>query len=126
MTSRWRMSVRATAGNRLNICQSFFRNYAESLVIVDASHRPWPIPISRPAVDMTWHDLLFMHWPVKADDLRPLIPQSLEIDTFAGEAWIGVVPFRMTRVKPYRFPSIPRCSAFPELNVRTYVTDGKK
>ena len=77
-------------------------------------------------MDMTWHDLLFMHWPIAIDRLRALIPGALEIDTFGGEAWIGVVPFRMTRVKPYGFPPVPACSAFPELNVRTYVTDGEK
>ena len=70
---------------------------------------------------MRWHDLLFMHWPVPINELRPMIPQSLEIDTFEGEAWIGVVPFRMTGVRPRLVPGIPGTSAFPELNVRTYV-----
>lgn len=75
---------------------------------------------------MTWRDLLFMHWPVDVSELRPLIPEKLEIDTFDGTAWIGVVPFRMTDVAPRLIPSIPYMSAFPELNVRTYVTvDGK-
>jgi uncharacterized protein YqjF (DUF2071 family) len=82
--------------------------------------------MDRPAMDMSWHDLLFIHWAVKPEELRPLIPQRLALDTFEGEAWLGVVPFRMTRVKPHRFPSIPMISAFPELNVRTYVSDGIK
>lgn len=77
-------------------------------------------------MEMTWHDLLFMHWPVKIEQIRPLIPGSLDIDTFQGEAWLGVVPFRMSGVRPRGFPSIPACSAFPELNVRTYVTAGGK
>jgi uncharacterized protein len=77
-------------------------------------------------MDMTWHDLLFMHWPVPVKALRPLIPAELTIDTFDGEARIGVVPFRMTGVTPHHFPSLPWLSAFPELNVRTYVTDGNK
>lgn len=72
---------------------------------------------------MVWHDLLFMHWPVPVETLRPLIPERLAIDTFEGNAWIGVVPFRMTGVTPHRFPSLPWFSAFPELNVRTYVRD---
>jgi uncharacterized protein len=50
--------------------------------------------------------------------IRPLIPSLLEIDTFDGWCWIGVVPFRMTGVRP-RF--VPLSFAFPELNVRTYV-----
>ncbi len=77
-------------------------------------------------MDMKWHDLLFMHYPVPVEQLRPLIPEALEIDTFEGEAWIAVVPFHMTDVKPYKFPSMPWLSAFAELNVRTYVKHSGK
>jgi uncharacterized protein YqjF (DUF2071 family) len=71
---------------------------------------------------MNWLDLLFMHWRIDPDALRPLIPDGLEIDTFDGSAWIGIVPFRMTGVAPRFSPNIPFMSRFPELNVRTYVT----
>jgi len=71
---------------------------------------------------MTWHDLLFMHYPMEVDALRHLIPKSLEIDTFDGMAWLGIVPFRMTGVAPRFVPNVPFVSSFPELNVRTYVT----
>ena len=75
---------------------------------------------------MDWHDLLFLHWPVPAELLRPSIPHPLKLDTFEGDAWIAVVPFRMSNVAPRWVPSVPWMSAFPELNVRTYVTvDGK-
>ena len=67
---------------------------------------------------MRCHDLLFAHWPVPAHSIRPLIPGVLDIDTFDGSAWIGVVPFRMSGVRP-RY--VPIALAFPELNVRTYV-----
>jgi hypothetical protein len=70
---------------------------------------------------MRWQELLFIHWPVRRALLRPLIPAALEIDTFDGTAWIGVVPFRMTGVRPHYMPALPGLSAFPELNVRTYV-----
>lgn len=79
------------------------------------------MPESLWAMRMNWHDLLFMHWPVRAASLRPLVPSGLEIDTFDGEAWLGVVPFRMTSVRPRFTFSLPWLSAFPELNVRTYV-----
>lgn len=68
-----------------------------------------------------WHDLLFAHWPIPVESLRPLVPDILEIDTFDGQAWIGVVPFRMSGVRPRLLPAVPWLSAFPELNVRTYV-----
>jgi uncharacterized protein YqjF (DUF2071 family) len=75
---------------------------------------------------MRWHDLLFMHWPVSPAVLRPHIPRGLELETFDGVAWLGVVPFRMTGVRPRHLPGLPWASAFPELNVRTYVTAGGK
>lgn len=77
-------------------------------------------------MDMKWHDLLFIHYPVAADRLRALVPSPLEVETFDGQAWLGVVPFRMTGVKPRAFPPLPWLSAFAELNVRTYVTCGGK
>jgi uncharacterized protein YqjF (DUF2071 family) len=67
---------------------------------------------------MRWHDLLFLHWPVRPQTIRPLISSGLELDTFDGWAWVGVVPFHMTGVRPRYFPL---AFEFPEINVRTYV-----
>jgi uncharacterized protein YqjF (DUF2071 family) len=74
----------------------------------------------------SWHDLLFAHWPVDAAELRPLLPPRLQIDTFQSQAWLGIVPFRMSGVRLRGTPAVPGLSAFPELNVRTYVTEGGK
>jgi uncharacterized protein YqjF (DUF2071 family) len=74
----------------------------------------------------SWHDLLFAHWEVNAAELRPHIPAKLELDTFEGKAWLGVVPFRMSGVRLHWTPALPWLSAFPELNVRTYVTAQEK
>src|SRR5438128_6926236 len=68
-----------------------------------------------------WGKLLFMHWPIDAELLRPLIPRQLEIDLWDGSAWIGVVPFTMWGIRAAFLPPIPGTSAFHELNVRTYV-----
>lgn len=73
---------------------------------------------------MTWHDLLFLHMPVSVSSIRKRIPEDLSVEIFNGTAWIGVIPFTMTGVTARFLPSIPGLSAFPELNVRTYVTDG--
>ena len=70
---------------------------------------------------MDWHDLLFIHWPVSANLLRPLIPRPLELETFDSTAWIGVIPFRMTGVRPRQVPARVWQAEFAELNVRTYV-----
>jgi len=69
----------------------------------------------------SWRDLLFAHWQVDAAALRSLLPPQLQIDTFEGSAWLAVVPFRMTGVRLRGTPALPWLSAFPELNVRTYV-----
>jgi uncharacterized protein len=71
---------------------------------------------------MSWRDLLFAHWPLPAETLRPLIPPRLTLDTYERQAWLSVVPFRMTAVVPRYAPPAPWFSSFLELNVRTYVT----
>ncbi len=76
------------------------------------------------AVSMRWHDLLFAHWSFAVESVRPLLPDGLELDTYDGLAWIGVVPFRMSEVQPRRLPPLRIASAFPELNIRTYVRAG--
>jgi uncharacterized protein YqjF (DUF2071 family) len=79
--------------------------------------RPDAAVVQRPA----WHDLSFLHWRVPAAQLRALVPTTLEIDTFDDEAYVGLVPFTMTKVRPRWAPPIPGLTSFHETNVRTYV-----
>ncbi len=72
---------------------------------------------------MRWTDVAFLHWPIHPDALRDLVPRELHIDTYDGHAWVGVVPFRMERVRLRVAPPVPTAHEFPELNVRTYVRD---
>jgi uncharacterized protein YqjF (DUF2071 family) len=74
----------------------------------------------------TWQDLLFAHWPLPPAIIRERLPAGLELDTFDSQAWLGVVPFRMTDIHRRGSPSMPWISAFPELNVRTYVRHGDR
>ncbi len=90
-------------------------------VLEQTAHRPWPLPVGPWVMAQRWHDLLFAHWPVPAAELQHLIPAPLTIDTFNGQAWLAVVPFRMSGVRLRGTPAVPWLSAFPELNVRTYV-----
>ena len=103
-----------------------FATFKPETVLGRTEHRPYPLPKGTWALGMSWRDLLFMHWPVRADSLRPLLPSALSLDTFDGSAWLGVVPFRMTGVRPRFVPALPPLSDFPELNLRTYVTAGGK
>jgi uncharacterized protein YqjF (DUF2071 family) len=95
-------------------------------LLTQTAHRPWALPAGPWVMAQTWHELLFAHWPVPAAALRPLIPRSLSIDTFEGQAWLGVIPFRMSGVRLRGTPALPLLSAFPELNVRTYVEAKEK
>jgi uncharacterized protein YqjF (DUF2071 family) len=89
-----------------------------------AAHRPWPMPSGPWLMTQSWHDLLFAHWPVDVEALRSRVPPPFEIDTFEGQAWLGIVPFYMTNVAPRAVPALPGLSSFPELNVRPHVRTG--
>lgn len=73
-----------------------------------------------------WNDLVFLHWEISSEELRPHLPPGVEIDLYGGTAWIGVVPFDMKGVTRRGFPAPRWLSDFPEINVRTYVTLGGK
>ena len=95
-------------------------------ILSRTGHRPYPVPQGPWVLFMSWHDLLFMHWPVPEEALRSLVPPALHLDTFDGGAWLGITPFRMSGTRPRFLPGVPPLSNFPELNVRTYVTAGGK
>src|SRR5947208_7579082 len=80
-------------------------------------------PKGQPLMHQTWGNLLFMHWRIDERELRPLIPQGIEIDTFDGTAWIGIILFTVWDIRafPPYVPAVPGLSSFHELNVRTYV-----
>jgi uncharacterized protein YqjF (DUF2071 family) len=70
----------------------------------------------------SWRNLLFAHWPVPAAVLKPLVHPALTVQELDATSWIGVVPFRMRGVMRRPLPDLPWISAFPELNLRLYVT----
>lgn len=70
-----------------------------------------------------WNNMLLAHWPVPASALASFLPEGLQVDTFQGSAWLGIVPFWMDRVKFRGMPTIPGTGSSPELNLRTYVRD---
>jgi uncharacterized protein YqjF (DUF2071 family) len=71
----------------------------------------------------TWHNLLFAHWPVAPEVLRPHLAPGLTLDTFDGQAWVGLILFRLSAIRLRGCPPVPLMSAFPEINVRTYIRD---
>ncbi len=78
-------------------------------------------PDRRAVMRQKWRELLFAHWPVPPEMVRPFVPPELDLDLFEGRAYLGLVPFTMTGVRPVGLPSVWGLSSFHETNVRTYV-----
>lgn len=86
---------------------------------LEARHRPH----GQPVMHQDWGKLLFMHWRIRENLLRPHVPSPLVIDTYGGSAWIGITPFTMWDIRafPPYVPPVPGLDSMEELNVRTYV-----
>jgi uncharacterized protein YqjF (DUF2071 family) len=78
-------------------------------------------PDAQVVIRQDWHHLLFLHWEVPPAELQALLPAGLDLDTFEGKAYVGLVPFTLTGVRPILTPPLPWISSFHEINVRTYV-----
>ncbi len=94
-------------------------------ILSTIAHRPYDLPGGRWRMAQRWNDLLFAHWPIPSNAMARLLPAGVEVDTFDGYAWAGVVPFWMdqvrTRVAGERTFTVPGTQSFAELNLRTYV-----
>jgi uncharacterized protein len=81
-------------------------------------------PDRRAVMRQNWRNLLFLHWSVAPEVLRPLVPAQLDLDLFEETAYVGLVPFTMSGVRPVGLPPVPGLSSFHETNLRTYVHAG--
>jgi uncharacterized protein len=68
-----------------------------------------------------WCDLAYIHWRYDPDVVQQLLPEGLEVDTYDGSAWVGLIPFSMRNIAVPGLPPVPYFGSFPEVNVRTYV-----
>jgi len=119
------MDVRADAG-RWPAQQRGVGPRETRAIVRTVAHRPWPLPRGPWVNAQSWLDLLFAHWPLDPERVRPLVPAPLELDLYEGRAWIGVVPFLLAGFRARLLPPIPGTAVFPEVNVRTYVRHGGK
>lgn len=83
-----------------------------------------PLP-GAPIMGQRWADLVFLHWRVPVAEVSPLVPRGCGVDTFDGDAWVGLIPFRLLDAGPGRLPGVPWLGSFVEWNVRTYTVDGE-
>jgi uncharacterized protein YqjF (DUF2071 family) len=72
---------------------------------------------------MRWQDVAFAHWRIAPHDLAPHLPPGLAPDLFDGDAWLSIVPFRITHFRMLGVP-VPGPADVLELNLRTYVRAG--
>jgi uncharacterized protein YqjF (DUF2071 family) len=91
--------------------------------------------VSVPLLRTSWESLTFVHWQVQPEHVQALLPDGLEVDVYAGSAWVGLTPFVMANMRPLGVPVPPRdlavpgvknlglrgVSSTPETNLRTYV-----
>ncbi len=91
------------------------------MVAVDRYPEVCPHNIRITPMRMAWEDLTFIHWRYEPDEVQKLLPEGLEVETFDGSAWVGLVPFHM-KIDIPGMPKMKRILHFPETNVRTYVT----
>ena len=80
-----------------------------------------PEPVTRAVMVQQWQDLSYIHWRYDPQEVKALLPPGVEVDTFDGSAWVGLIPFSMRNIGLPGLPPVPYFGSFPEVNVRTYV-----
>jgi uncharacterized protein YqjF (DUF2071 family) len=119
-------AAQAVAGRLVSTFAEIAGPRLEAERLPPAGHRPWPPPATPWVLAQRWESILFAHWAVPAERLRPRIPDGLDVDEIEGTAWVGVTPFLLSGARIRGLPAAPGFGTFGEVNVRTYVTAGDK
>ncbi|MGM5469029.1 YqjF family protein [Flavobacteriaceae bacterium LMO-SS05] len=90
-------------------------------ILKQTKHRAFNYPNRPWKYYQEWNQVLFFHWQLEPDELRPMLPKGLELDTIHGKTWLSIVAFDMNHVGIRNFPKIPNLSNFHEINIRLYV-----
>ena len=80
-----------------------------------------PDPVGFAVMKQEWRDLAYIHFDYDPAEVQALLPSGLEVDTWDGRAWVGLIPFSMRNISFPLVPPVPYLGSFPEINVRTYV-----
>jgi uncharacterized protein YqjF (DUF2071 family) len=77
--------------------------------------------VDDPIMTQQWRTLSYLHWPYAPGQVQAMLPDGIDVDTYDGAAWVGLVPFHMVDIAARFTPPIPYLGTFPETNIRTYV-----
>src|SRR5437762_4934134 len=89
----------AGEGHRVEPLNPLEAAAAQASSLRHLDHRTYPLPERPWVMGQTWLDLLFAHWPVPVETLRPHVPGSLEAESFDGSGWTGITPFRVEALR---------------------------
>lgn len=95
-------------------------------ILKSKDHRPWEIPSQKWSYYQEWNRAIFLHWEVEIEQLKPFVPDEIEIDLFKGKPWISLLAFTMEKIRPRFLPPFSPISNFDEINIRTYVKSKNK
>eukprot|EP00854_Cymbomonas_tetramitiformis_P022732 gene22732-27445_t len=71
-----------------------------------------------------WEDAVFIHYYFNPVEIAGLLPADLEVDTYQGTAWVGLVLLTEAGIGPAYVPKfLKTCLSLTHhaVNVRTYV-----
>jgi hypothetical protein len=68
----------------------------------ERDQRPWPLPDGPWVQGQTWLDLLFAHWSLPVEAVRPAVPAELPVDTLHFVERKEVVIWAPAAVEPIR------------------------
>jgi uncharacterized protein YqjF (DUF2071 family) len=95
-------------------------------ILKNKDHRFWEMPSHKWSYYQEWNRAIFLHWEVELEQLKPFVPDEIEIDLFKGKPWISLVAFTMEKIRPRFLPPFSPISNFDEINIRTYVKSKNK
>ena len=87
---------------------------------IDPEPPTWQTPT---VLRQRWEELAYFHWAYDIEEVQSLLPPGVQVNTFDGAAWVGLIPFEMRGVRLGPTPAVPWLGRFIEINVRTYVRD---
>ena len=105
----------AGGAKRLRDLDDRFDDLAAALTPDELLERlPWVAGVSL-------QDVCFVSWEMDPDVIEPLLPKSLDLDTYDGRGYVTAVALRAEQMHFRGLPPLHDAAVYYELNFRTYV-----